>query len=157
MTTVQTSIPWSKRLTIIGLILLLSACESMNARQIGGIVGGVAGAIGGSYLGSYVGDTAGSIVGSILGSVAGSLIGAEIGGYLGKNDKKNMAEASQKAFDTGETHTFSNPDSGVSGRAEVVPASETAQQTPTGNCKTIRQTVTLKDGSTHTEDLKSCK
>ena len=83
------SIAWAKRLAVIAVVILLPACQSTDARQIGGLVGSIAGSIGGSYLGSYVGDTAGAIVGSVAGGLAGYFVGAEIGGYLGRDDKKN--------------------------------------------------------------------
>jgi len=152
------SSPWLKRLAVIALVILLPACQSTDARRVGGLIGSIAGSIGGSYLGSYLGGgTAGSIATSIAGGVAGYFVGAGIGGYLGRDDQQKMAEASQQAFDTGEPQTFSNPGSGVKGRAEIVPPGQAAQQAPAGNCKTIRQTVVLKDGTTHTEDVNSCK
>jgi hypothetical protein len=66
-----------------------------------------------------------------------------------------MAQASQTAFDTGQPQTFSNPDTGLKGMAQVVQSPQAAQQD--GECKTIRQTVVLKDGKTVTEDVRSCK
>jgi surface antigen len=151
------SVPWMKRLVIVVLAALLAACQSADTRRVGGLAGSIAGAIGGSYLGRYLGGgTAGAIVTSIAGGVAGYYVGAGIGGYLGRDDQKKMASASQQAFYTGEPQTFSNPDSGVKGRAEIIRPSDVAQQS-SGNCKTIRQTVVLKDGTTHTEDVKSCK
>ncbi len=147
---------WIKRLTIIALIMLLPACQSADTRRFGGILGSVAGSIGGSYLGSALGGgTAGRIVGAVAGGVAGYYVGSTVGGYLGKEDKQRMAQASQAAFDTGQPQTFSNPDTGLKGTAQVVPSAQTAQQD--GECKTIRQTVVLKDGKTVTEDVKSCK
>ena len=142
-------------LTIVALIMLLPACQSADTRRFGGILGSVAGSLGGSYLGSYLGGgTAGRIVGAVAGGVAGYYVGSTVGGYLGKEDKQRMAQASQAAFDTDQPQTFSNPDTGLKGKAEVVPA-QAAQQS--GECKTIRQTVVLKDGKTVTEDVKSCK
>lgn len=143
---------WMKRLLIFSLIILLSACQSAETRRFGGLVGSIAGSIGGSYLGSSLGGgTAGRILGAIAGGVAGYYVGATVGGYLGKDDQRRMAEASQRAYDTEEPQTFSNPDSGVKGTAEVVGVAADQE------CKTIRQTVVLKDGKTVTEDVKSCK
>ena len=143
-----------KQLLIVALLMLLSACQSAETRRAGGVIGSIAGSIGGSYLGHYVGGTAGQIVGAIAGGVGGYYLGSSIGGYLGKDDKQKMAEASQRAYETEQPQTFSNPDSGVNGKAEVVQAS---QQGDSSGCKTIRQTVVLKDGKTVTEDVKSCK
>lgn len=147
---------WIKRLTIIAVIMLLPACQSAETRRFGGILGGVAGSVGGSYLGSALGGgTAGRIVGAVAGGVAGYYVGAHIGGYLGQDDKEKMARTSQAAFDTGQTQTFSNPDTGVKGKAEVVSSAQAAQQDQ--DCKMIRQTIVLKNGKTVTEDVKSCK
>ena len=143
-----------RRLLIVALVVLLPACQSTEARRIGGLVGSIAGSIGGSYLGQSVGGTAGQILGAITGGVGGYYLGSSVGGYLGKDDKQKMAEASQRAYETEQPQTFSNPDSGVNGKAEVVQAS---QQGDSSGCKTIRQTVVLKDGKTVTEDVKSCK
>src|SRR5687768_51676 len=147
---------WIKRLMIIAVIILLPACQSAETRRFGGILGGVAGSVGGSYLGSALGGgTAGRIVGAVAGGVAGYYVGAHIGGYLGQDDKEKMAWTSQAAFDTGQTQTFSNPDTGVKGKAEVVSSAQAAQQDQ--DCKMIRQTIVLKNGKTVTEDVKSCR
>lgn len=153
MSTTLGSAGWMKRLLIVALVVVLPACQSTDTRQVGGLLGSIGGAIGGSYLGSYLGGgTVGSIAASVLGGVAGWYVGAGIGEHLGKDDQKRMVEASQRAFDTGQTQTFSNPASGVNGKAEIV---SSAQQNP--ECKTIRQTVVLKDGQTVTEDVNNCK
>lgn len=152
MNSVAISETWSRRLLILSLIMLLSACQSAETRRFGGLVGSIAGSIGGSYLGTSLGGgTAGRILGAVAGGVAGYYVGATVGGYLGKNDQRRMAEASQRAYDTDEPQSFSNPDSGVKGKAEVVGVAADQE------CKTIRQTVVLKDGKTVTEDVKSCK
>ena len=147
-----------KRLTIIALVMLLVACQSAETRRAGGLIGSIAGSIGGSYLGSHLGGgIAGRIVGAVAGGVAGYYVGAHIGSYLGQEDKQRMAQASQRAFDTGQTQAFSNPDTGLRGKAEVVPSAQVAQQADNRECKTIRQTIVLKDGKTVTEDATSCK
>lgn len=143
-----------KRILIVALVMLLPACQSTEARRAGGLIGSIAGSIGGSYLGNYLGGTAGQIVGAIAGGVGGYYLGSTIGGYLGKEDKQKMAEASQRAYESEQPETFSNPNTGVSGKAEVVQAT---QEGDSSGCKTIRQTVVLKDGKTVTEDVKSCK
>jgi surface antigen len=153
MGTAVESTAWIKRLIVVALVMVLPACQSTDTRQVGGLLGSIGGALGGSYLGRYLGGgTAGSIAASVLGGVAGWYVGAGIGQHLGKDDQQRMVDASQRAFDTGQTQTFSNPNSGVKGRAEIV---SSAQQNP--ECKTIRQTVVLKDGQTVTEDVNNCK
>jgi surface antigen len=146
----------AKWLMAIALIALLPGCQTADTRRTGGLIGSIAGSIGASYLGSYLGGgTVGRILGAVAGGVAGYYVGSEIGGVLGKDDKKKMADASQKAFETNQTQTFSNPDSGLVGKAEVVQSA--GNGTENKECKTIRQTVVLKDGKTVTEDVNSCK
>lgn len=145
------SATWARRLLLLALVVVLSACQSTETRRAGGLIGSIAGSIGGSYLGSYLGDTVGSILGAVIGGVGGYYLGSEIGSRLGKDDQRRMAETSQRAYETNQTQTFINPDSGVKGKAEVVEVAEDR------DCKTIRQTVVLKDGKTVTEDVKSCK
>jgi surface antigen len=146
------SVAWFRRLTVIALVMLLAACQSNETRRFGGVLGSVAGSIGGSYLGSYLGGgTAGRILGAVAGGVGGYYLGSTIGGHLGKDDQRRMAETSQQAYETNQTQTFTNQDSGVRGKAEIVGAAEGRE------CKIIRQTVVLKDGKTVTEDVKSCK
>ena len=147
---------WTKWLMIIALVIFLPACQTADATRVGRVIGSITGSIGGSYLGQYLGGgTAGRIAGAVAGSLAGYYVGSYIAGYLGEEDKQRMAQASQTAFNTGQTQTFSNPDNGLKGKAEVVPSAQTAQQN--GECKTIRQTIVLKDGKTVTEDVRSCK
>jgi len=152
----STAPAWMKRCLVLALTVLLAACQSAETRRFGAVLGSVAGSIGGGYLGSALGGgTAGRILGAVAGGVAGYYVGTTVGGYLGKDDQQRMASASQRAFETCQTQTFSSPDSGVRGTAEVLPATQTQQAS--GECKTIRQTVVLKDGRTATEDVRSCK
>lgn len=156
MSPASSSNAWIKWLTIIALVTLLPACQTADTRRVGGLIGSIAGSIGGSYLGSYLGGgTAGRIAGAVAGGLAGYYVGAGLGSYLGEEDKQKMAQASQTAFNTGQTQTFSNSDTGLKGKAEIVPSTQTAQQD--NDCKMIRQTIVLKDGKTVTEDIKSCK
>jgi surface antigen len=146
------SATWITRLLVIALVVLLPACQSAETRRAGGLIGSIAGSIGGSYLGSYLGGgTAGRILGAVAGGVGGYYLGARIGGELGQEDQRRMAQTSQRAYETNETQVFTNPDTGVKGKAEVVGVAEDR------DCKTIRQTVVLKDGKAVTEDVKSCK
>ena len=90
----------AKWLIAIALIVLLPGCQTADTRRTGGLIGSFAGSIGASYLGSYLGGgTVGRILGAVAGGVAGYYVGSEIGGVLGKDDKKKMADASQKAFE----------------------------------------------------------
>ncbi|SFW23341.1 glycine zipper 2TM domain-containing protein [Nitrosovibrio sp. Nv17] len=135
------------------LIAFLSGCQTGDSRRVGGVIGSVTG----SYLGYQLGgsSTAGRLAGAVAGSLAGYYLGTTIAGYLEEGDRNRMSQASQAAFETNQTQTFSNPDNGVQGKAEVVSPTQATQQGQ--ECKTIRQTIVLKNGDTVTEDVKSCK
>ncbi|NNC71175.1 MAG: hypothetical protein HKN90_10175 [Flavobacteriaceae bacterium] len=82
--------------------------------------------------------------------------------YIGDLDKKNLALAIQKAADTDQPQVFTNQDSGIKGKAEVIKSStlstqETGKQDGVRECKTIRQTIILKDRREVIESVVLCK
>jgi surface antigen len=80
-----------------------------------------------AVLGSLGGGTAGGVIAAVAGAnpaviaasvVGGALLGGFIGHKLDDRDKRMAAEAAQQAFEsnrTGQTLSWSNPDSGNSG------------------------------------------
>lgn len=139
---------------------LLFGCENMSKQQMGTVVGAVAGAA----AGSQVGKGRGRVVGAVVGGVVGGFVGSKIGSMLDNQDRKRHAEATKKALDTGQPQTWSNPDTGNSGKVEVVstpPVQPAAQsnQTVTENrvCRKTKQTVTLKDGKEEVEEVTACQ
>ena len=82
--------------------------------------------------------------------------------YIGDLDKENLARAIQKAADTGQPQVFTNHESGVKGKAEVIQSTtlstqETGKQDGVRECKTIRQTIILKDEREVIESVVLCK
>ena len=142
-------------------IISLSACQSIS--PVDSLTGNVASSDAESQSGSQ-------FEGSILDSVSDSIIevfsdlyarGAIVD-YMGDVDKQNIIKATQKAADTGQLQIFTNPESGVQGKAEVVksvtlPTQEEGKEDGVRECKTIRQTIVLKDGREITENVTTCK
>jgi len=142
-------------------IISLSACQSIS--PVDGLTGNVASSDAESQSGSQ-------FEGSILDSMSDSIIGVfsdlyakgAIVDYMGDVDKQNIIKATQKAADTGQLQIFTNPESGVQGKAEVVksvtlPTQEEGKEDGVRECKTIRQTIVLKDGREITENVIICK
>ena len=82
--------------------------------------------------------------------------------YIGDLDKENLARAIQKAADTGQPQVFTNHESGVKGKAEVIQSTtlstqEAGEQDGVRECKTIRQTIILKDEREVIESVVLCK
>lgn len=87
----------------------------ISNKNIGRILGGV----GGALLGSQIGQGQGKMVAVAAGALGGLFLGGEVADYLTKRDQQGIAETSQQALDTGQTQTWTNPDTGVSTTAEI--------------------------------------
>ncbi|TCS60341.1 RT0821/Lpp0805 family surface protein [Varunaivibrio sulfuroxidans] len=126
-------------ITIIALAATLSACAEtgQQKQQAGSVVGGVLGGVLGSNVGSGKGKTAGTIIGVLLGAV----MGGEIGKSMDKVDRMYAERTTQKALETepsGQTSTWSNPDSGHSGSVTPI---RTYRNDAGVNCREFETTV----------------
>lgn len=113
------------------LILLAAGCaelDKLSQEQIGTGLGALTGGVGGALAGAQTGSRTGTIIAAVVGTVAGAWVGNRIGSYLDERDRKRAAEAAQAATVTGQPQVWKNPDSGVSGRAEVVKTKTTQQR-----------------------------
>jgi hypothetical protein len=122
------------------LIILLSACQSMN----------------------YISVSKGNTVNSTTGRILGLYTKGSLKDYIGDLDKQNITIATQKAADTDQPQVFTNTDSGVQGKAEVVKTKilstqEKGREDGVRECKTIRQTIVLKDKREIIESVTACK
>jgi len=124
------------------LAIGLAACEGNKYGQkqsAGAVIGGIAGGL----LGSKVGHGKGQLAATAAGTLFGVLIGSEIGKSLDRADRLYAARTTQGALETnksGETSSWSNPDSGHSGT--VTP--EPAYQTSAGQyCREYQQQITV--------------
>lgn len=139
-------------LAVAVLPVALAGCVSASKQQAGTGIGAVVGGV----LGSQVGSGSGRRAATVIGAVAGGIIGNQIGRYLDERDRERARAASQKALDTGTTQSWQNRDSGNSGTAQVVNASA-AGSSPERPCRTIKQTIALKDGTSREEEVTACK
>lgn len=82
-------------------------------------------------------------------------LGGQIGLALDEMDREKMNEAAQAALDTGKVQTWDNPETDTSGTAKIIKTGGAARAG--GNCKTVRNTIVLADGSSKQEDVTACK
>ena len=98
--------------TIVLVALFVSACE-----KPGQTIGSIAGTAVGVVVGSTVGSGTGRRVATIVGGGLGTWIGSSAGKKLDEHDWELAENTTQETLEkskTGETNTWSNPDSGNS-------------------------------------------
>jgi hypothetical protein len=152
-----------KILLLINIFILLSACQTADI--ISNITNGI---------GSNVESDTDTDTDPQLGKIAISQFSAvtkkitnlyeknSLKDYIGNQDKKNLVRIIQKAADTGQPQVFTNQESGVKGIAEVIQSRELSTQEAgkkdgVRECKTIRQTIILKDKREVIESVVLCK
>lgn len=119
---------------------LLTACQTSGPKQT---IGGLGGAVLGGLLGSQVGGGSGRLVAVGAGAVLGGLLGSSIGKSLDDTDKLMMERTTQASLEhvqTGQTSTWSNPDSGHAG---TITPTKTYQEPGGQYCREYQQTVTV--------------
>lgn len=82
-------------------------------------------------------------------------LGGQMGLALDDMDREKMNEAAQAALDTGEVTTWDNGETASSGSAQVLKTAPTGRGR--GECKTVRNTIILADGSRKQEDVTACR
>jgi surface antigen len=123
-------------LTVITAIVtatLVAACGTTQEEQ-GEIIGGVVGGI----VGAQVGEGRGRTAAIIIGTMAGSMIGRRIGETMDQNDRLYTAQSLNSAK-TGETTTWTNPDTGYV--YEVTPTR--TFETTSGPCREFTLDATV--------------
>ena len=150
-------------LLLVNIFILLSACQTADI--ISNITNGI---------GSNVESDTNTDTDPQLGKIAISQFSAvtkkitnlyeknSLKDYIGNQDKKNLVRIIQKAADTGQPQVFTNQESGVKGIAEVIQSRELSTQEAgkkdgVRECKTIRQTIILKDKREVIESVVLCK
>ena len=161
---------------------LIAGCEGVNKQMMGMGIGATVCGVGGGVAAKGMGASTTTAVGVGLATAAlCGWAGSEIGKMLDERDRKRHAEATTKALETGQPQVWTSPDTGASGEITVkrtasMPAGTSSMPTsqpategvsgPTGTsqtaaqsrlCRTVTQTIVLKDGTTKTEDLTACK
>jgi hypothetical protein len=152
-----------KILLLINIFILLSACQTAD------IISNITNGIGSNVESDTNTDTdpqLGKIAISQLSAVTKKITNLyeknSLKDYIGNQDKKNLVRIIQKAADTGQPQVFTNQESGVKGIAEVIQSRELSTQEAgkkdgVRECKTIRQTIILKDKREVIESVVLCK
>ncbi|GGB58310.1 17 kDa surface antigen [Tistrella bauzanensis] len=126
---------------IVAAALALGACSSDMGTKEG--VGSVLGAVGGAVAGSQFGKGTGQIAAAAVGTLVGAYLGNEVGKSLDRADRVEAQAASQRALEsnpTGQSTSWSNPDSGHSGTITPVKT----YQNPNGDyCREFTQRVNV--------------
>jgi len=157
-------------LLLVNISILLSACQSANIiSDIQNNVSNITNNIGNNVESDTDTDTdpqLGKIAISQFSAVTRKITNlyekSSLKDYIGDLDKENLARAIQKAADTGQPQVFTNHESGVKGKAEVIQSTtlstqEAGEQDGVRECKTIRQTIILKDEREVIESVVLCK
>ena len=114
-----------KMTSIAFMVVSLNGCQGQQMNKQGGgtLIGGVAGGL----LGSQFGKGSGQLLTTGIGTLAGAFAGNLIGQSLDEQDKKLLANSSQRALEfspSGSPIAWKNPDSGNSGTVTPMRASK---------------------------------
>ena len=135
------------------IVITITACQTMGEKeQIGSVAGGIIGGL----AGSQIGKGKGQLMATAAGSVLGFILGKEIGASLDKVDQLYAKKTASEALETnptGETSSWTNPDSGNSGTITPTQTSYLASGEP---CREYQQSVTV-DAETHQTTGKACR
>ena len=152
-----------QKLIVLGLAstLALGACTNNGSWPGIGNMGGkqtagtLAGAVGGGVVGSNIGGGKGQLIATGAGALLGAFLGSEIGKSLDRADKQYAAQATQQAYTApiGQTISWSNPESGHSGKVTPIRDGYTANN---NYCREYRQTIVV-DGRTETATGTACQ
>ena len=148
-------------LLLINIFILLSACQTAD------IISNITNSIGSNVESDtdtdpQLGKIAISQFSAVTKKITNLYEKNSLKDYIGNQDKKNLVRIIQKAADTGQPQVFTNQESGVKGIAEVIQSRELSTQEAgkkdgVRECKTIRQTIILKDKREVIESVMLCK
>ena len=82
-------------------------------------IGQVLGGVGGALIGSQIGGGKGKLVAVTAGALGGLFVGGEIGKQLDARDRQGIAETGQQALNTGQSTSWTNPNTGTTSTARV--------------------------------------
>ena len=127
-------------IALIGMVGLSACNQNAGDKEQLGSLGGAA--LGG-LAGAQIGDGAGQLATTAIGALLGFFIGQEVGASLDKADQlyaEHTADVALESNPSGQSSTWSNPDSGNSGTITPVRTSYTDSGQP---CREFQQTVTI--------------
>jgi surface antigen len=117
----------AKRLLIVGVAISLAGCNA-TMQQAGTVLGGVVGGVIGKASERWLPEKVDKRYAVIIGTALGAYVGNQIGRGLDERDKKQVAVARQRAFDSGAPQSWESPERKTRGSATVV-SSRTEQTT----------------------------
>lgn len=120
---------------VLIMAAVVTGCETTN-QTVGALGGGALGA----WAGSTIGGGRGRVIATAGGAIAGALLGSYIGQQLDEKDRMQANRSFQKSLEnskTGQTSTWTNPDSGHSGTYRPVRTYERGGQ----HCREFQQTI----------------
>ncbi len=123
----------------LGISVAACAANSGPKENVGTLIGAGVGGL----LGSTIGSGSGQLAAVAGGTLLGAFLGNEIGASLDKADQTYADQTAQRSLETspsGQTSTWSNPDSGHSGSVTPKPAYAAASGE---QCREYQQTVTV--------------
>lgn len=142
--------------SLVGVLVTgLVACETneYGQKQTGGaIIGGVVGGL----LGSQMGGGKGKLATTAAGTLLGVFLGSSVGKSLDKADRMYATQTASTALEqnpTGQSSTWTNPDSGHSGSVTPIRTVHASNGSP---CRDYETTVTI-DGRTETAVGRACR
>ncbi len=129
------------RLAAVAVAFALTACatDAGPKQTVGTLIGAGLGGLVGAQIGSGSGQLAAVAAGTLL----GAFLGSEVGASLDKADQAYANQAAQGSLETapsGQTSTWSNPDSGNSGTFTPTNSYEVSSGE---YCREYQQTVTV--------------
>lgn len=153
------------KLTIVFVLFVAVAGCSAQGGGLGGLFGQVvttASSAAGAYGGSRIGHGVTPYIMGPVGAVVGAWVGSSMVSILSQSGQQLMTGATQRAAQSGQAQNWSDPSSGSSGRAEVIQQSTLPQPATTAAannfrpCRTIGQSVMLRDGSRYNGQVTAC-
>lgn len=121
----------------LAMLLVTISISSCTKQELGTGIG----ALSGAAIGSNIGKGEGRNAAIILGAIAGGIAGNRIGGMLDEADKRYYDNTSHEALEyarSGQTRSWSNPDSGNSGSFTI---QKTYQNRSGSYCREFMQKV----------------
>lgn len=100
-----------------GLGSLFSCDAQGSSNTTGAVVGGLVGALAGSQVSKNE-----RALGAVIGAGLGAAIGNNVGCRMDRKARQDAQQAFQRALDTGKAQRWSDPQTGASGRIEVIGA-----------------------------------
>src|SRR5688572_12247347 len=127
----------SKPVPLLIIVTMLTACAEQGGPMTREGVGTATGAIAGGVLGSTIGGGAGRTVAIVGGALLVGLLGNVVGKNVDQTSMNAYENASQRALETSQTQTWSDPKS--SSRGTITPHRQYAS--PNGEpCRQYHQT-----------------